>query len=145
MFLFRGRTVVSVLLPLLFAYVIHLAGEWFHRPRREGGAMHPIKAMLRWSLARIYGVEVHGLEHYRAAGERVLIIANHTSYLDALQLYAFVPDRLSFAVNTLVAKRWWVRLGLLFVEFLPNGSRQSLVGEGAHTSPARQPQGRDLS
>ena len=81
--------------------------------------MHPIKAMLRWSLARIYGVEVHGLEHYRAAGERVLIVANHTSYLDALLLYAFVPDRLSFAVNTHVAKRWWVRLGLLFVEFLP--------------------------
>ena len=30
-----------------------------------------------------------------------------------------MPDRLSFAVNTPVAKRWWVRLGLLFVEFLP--------------------------
>src|SRR3569832_2495413 len=93
MFLFRGRTVVSVLLPLLFAYVIHLAGEWFHRPRREGGAMHPIKAMLRWSLARIYGVEVHGLEHYHAAGERVLIVANHTSYLGARRRGAGGPGR----------------------------------------------------
>ena len=66
-----------------------------------------------------YRVRVVGLEHYRQAGERVLVVANHTSFLDAALLMAFMPDRLTFAVNTYVARRWWVRLGLSLVDFLP--------------------------
>lgn len=79
--------------------------------------------MLKWllrSLLRLcYHVRVTGLEHYRQAGERVLLVANHTSFLDAALLMAFMPDRLTFAVNTYVARRWWVRLGLSLVDFLP--------------------------
>lgn len=79
--------------------------------------------MLKWflrSLLRLcYRVRVTGLEHYRQAGERVLLVANHTSFLDALLLTVFLPDRLTFAVNTHIARRWWVRIGLWFVDFLP--------------------------
>jgi len=78
-----------------------------------------VQIMVRWLLTRLYGVEVKGLEHYRQAGGRVLIIANHASYLDGVLLYAFLPDKLTFAVNTQIAKAWWVRIGLAFVEFLP--------------------------
>jgi acyl-[acyl-carrier-protein]-phospholipid O-acyltransferase/long-chain-fatty-acid--[acyl-carrier-protein] ligase len=48
-----------------------------------------------------------------------LIVANHTSYLDGVLLYAFLPDKLTFAINTYIAKAWWVRIGLVFVNFLP--------------------------
>ena len=79
--------------------------------------------MLKWLLRSVlrlcYRVRVVGLEHYRQAGERVLVVANHTSFLDAALLMAFMPDRLTFAVNTYVARRWWVRLGLSLVDFLP--------------------------
>lgn len=81
--------------------------------------MNPLKTFVRWCLTRLYDIDVRGLEHYQAAGERVLVVANHTSYLDALLLYAFLPERLTFAVNTHVSKTWWVRWGLLFVDFLP--------------------------
>lgn len=78
-----------------------------------------LKGMIRILLTVLYRVRLEGIEHYRAAGPRALIVANHTSYLDAVLLAAFLPDRLTFAVNTHVARRWWVRLGLRFVDFFP--------------------------
>jgi acyl-[acyl-carrier-protein]-phospholipid O-acyltransferase/long-chain-fatty-acid--[acyl-carrier-protein] ligase len=81
--------------------------------------MDIVKAVVRWLLIRLYRVEVKGLEHYQRAGGRVLIVANHTSYLDGVLLYAFLPDKLTFAINTYIAKAWWVRIGLVFVNFLP--------------------------
>ncbi len=81
--------------------------------------MDIVKALVRWLLTRLYRVEIKGLEYYQRAGARVLIIANHTSYLDGVLLYAFLPDKLTFAVNTYIAKAWWVRIGLNFVNFLP--------------------------
>ncbi len=81
--------------------------------------MNMLKQLLRWLLTRFYDVKVQGLEHYAQAGDRVLIIANHTSFLDAALLAAFLPDRLTFAVNTYVARAWWARPFLSLVEFFP--------------------------
>ena len=77
------------------------------------------KLIVRWLLKRLYRVRVSGLEHYAAAGERVLIVANHTSFLDAALLVAFLPDKLTFAVNTHIARLWWVRPLLKLVDFFP--------------------------
>ena len=54
--------------------------------------------LLRSVLKLLYRVRVTGLEHYAQAGQRVLIVANHTSFLDAALLAAFIPDRLTDAV-----------------------------------------------
>lgn len=81
--------------------------------------MDMIKVMVRWMLTRLYRVELKGMENYRQAGARVLIVANHASYVDGVLLYAFLPDKLTFAVNTHIAKAWWVRIGLAFINFLP--------------------------
>ncbi|MDD5115217.1 MAG: 1-acyl-sn-glycerol-3-phosphate acyltransferase, partial [Methylobacter sp.] len=59
-----------------------------------------LKVVLRWLLTLIYKVEVKGLDNYKKAGERVLIIANHTSFLDPLLLGVFLPDEITFAINT---------------------------------------------
>ena len=75
--------------------------------------------LLRHVLRLAYGVRVTGLEHYAAAGRRVLIVANHTSFLDAALLAAFLPDRLTFAVNTEIAKRWWMKPLLSIVDAFP--------------------------
>lgn len=66
-------------------------------------------------LSCLYQVRVTGREHYDAAGKRVLIVANHTSYLDPLLLWAFLPDDVTFAINTQVAERWWIKPALRFV------------------------------
>jgi acyl-[acyl-carrier-protein]-phospholipid O-acyltransferase / long-chain-fatty-acid--[acyl-carrier-protein] ligase len=77
----------------------------------------------RWLLRNVlrlaYGVRVTGLEHYAAAGSRVLIVANHTSFLDAALLAVFLPDRLTFAINTEISKRWWIQPLLKIVDAFP--------------------------
>jgi acyl-[acyl-carrier-protein]-phospholipid O-acyltransferase / long-chain-fatty-acid--[acyl-carrier-protein] ligase len=81
--------------------------------------MNILKFFLRWLFTSLYHVEVKGLDYFHQAGDRVLIIANHTSYLDAVLLAIFLPDKLTFAVNTRIAKAWWVRPALSLVNFFP--------------------------
>lgn len=75
-----------------------------------------IKLLLRSVLRVLYGVRVTGLEHYRDAGNRVLIVANHTSLLDGVLLYAWLPETPTFAINTEIASRRGFRFFLKFVD-----------------------------
>jgi acyl-[acyl-carrier-protein]-phospholipid O-acyltransferase/long-chain-fatty-acid--[acyl-carrier-protein] ligase len=65
-----------------------------------------VKSFLVWLFKTLYRAEVKGLENYHKAGKRVLIVSNHTSYLDAALLAALLPDRLTFAIDTHVAQTW---------------------------------------
>lgn len=78
-----------------------------------------LKKFLHWLLTLVYRVEVHGLDNYYQAGNRVLIIANHTSFLDPLLLGVFLPDRITFAINTQISQRWWLRPFLGLSEVFP--------------------------
>lgn len=78
-----------------------------------------LKTLLRTLLTLAYRVEVKGLENYEKAGNRVLIVANHQSFLDAALMAAFLPEKPMFAVNTFVAKKWWVRPFLQLVHAFP--------------------------
>lgn len=60
-------------------------------------------------LKLLFRVEIEGLENYQQAGRRVIIVANHTSFLDAVLLSVFLPDQLTFAINTQMAERWWIK------------------------------------
>ena len=73
-----------------------------------------LKKILRSILKILYRVEVVGLENYYLAGQRVLIVANHCSFLDPPLLSAFLPDDINFAINTHIAQKWWIKpfLGL---------------------------------
>ena len=71
---------------------------------------HETLAAFARSLFRLfYRVEVKGLENYHAAGRKTLIVANHTSLLDGPLLSAFLPERAAFAIDTQMAKKWWVK------------------------------------
>lgn len=74
------------------------------------------KFLLRVLLRLLYRVEVKGLDNYHKAGPRVLIIANHTSLLDGVLLYAWLPETPVFAVNTKIAERTAFKPFLRFVE-----------------------------
>lgn len=60
-------------------------------------------------LKKFYKVEVKGLENYQKAGKRVLIIANHLSFLDALLIAVFLPEKPLFAINSYIAKKWFIK------------------------------------
>ncbi len=78
-----------------------------------------MKSFLIWAFKTFYRVEVHGMDNYRKAGNRVLIIPNHTSFLDAALLAALLPDRLSFAIDAQIAEKWWVKFFIKLVNTFP--------------------------
>ncbi|MFQ5470066.1 MAG: AMP-binding protein [Gammaproteobacteria bacterium] len=81
--------------------------------------MKLIKTILQSLLRFLYKVEVKGIDNYKQAGDRVLVIANHASFLDAILLAVFLPEKLTFAVNTQISRAWWVKPVLSLVTFFP--------------------------
>jgi len=77
------------------------------------------KALLRTILRQLYKVEVKGIENLKQVDKRTLIVANHTSFLDAVLFYAFLPVPTTFAINTTVAQSWIGRLASLFCDLFP--------------------------
>ena len=67
----------------------------------------------------LYRVEVKGLENYKRAGKRVLVIVNHVSLLDPPLLACFLPKKPSFVIDLETSQRWWVRLFLPLCKTLP--------------------------
>jgi acyl-[acyl-carrier-protein]-phospholipid O-acyltransferase/long-chain-fatty-acid--[acyl-carrier-protein] ligase len=67
------------------------------------------KCALKFIFRKLYRVEVDGLENYQKAGKRDLIIANHLSFLDALIIAIFLPEKPMFAINTYIAGKWWMK------------------------------------
>ncbi len=78
-----------------------------------------LKFLLRVLLRSLYRVEITGCEHLKTSTERTLVIANHTSLLDALLFYAFLPMPATFAINTYVARSWMGRIGARFASLFP--------------------------
>ncbi|GAB6141115.1 hypothetical protein JCM14076_18440 [Methylosoma difficile] len=78
-----------------------------------------LKKFVRWILVLVFRVSVTGMDNYHKAGQRVLIIANHISFLDPLLLWAFLPDDITFAINTHISQRWWLKPFLRFATVFP--------------------------
>jgi acyl-[acyl-carrier-protein]-phospholipid O-acyltransferase/long-chain-fatty-acid--[acyl-carrier-protein] ligase len=78
-----------------------------------------VRAIIAWLLQMFYRVEVTGLKHLREAGERVLIVANHQSFLDPALIAAYVPEDLTFAIDTFVAKNRMLKYFLSLARTIP--------------------------
>ncbi len=68
-----------------------------------------LKWVLKVVLTLLYRVRIEGIEHYHDAGNKTLIVVNHLSFLDAVLMAVYLPNKPTFAINTYIAKRWWVR------------------------------------
>lgn len=69
-----------------------------------------LRALLRFSFTTIYRTRIHGMDNYNAVrSKKLIILANHTSWVDAIMLAAFFPDKLTFALNHTMADHWMVR------------------------------------
>ena len=70
---------------------------------------HVLQRLARSLFQRLFRVELRGWEHYPHDEPRLLIVANHVSYLDGALLAAFLPDMPIFVINTHMARHWWVK------------------------------------
>ncbi len=75
-----------------------------------------LRTLFRAYFETFHGVDVRGMEHYRAAGDRLVIVANHLSLADACLIACYLPRGPTFAVNTAIAERPWVRPFLAAVD-----------------------------
>ena len=76
-----------------------------------------LKKIIRWLARRLLPVEMGG-DVKELQAERLLIIANHQSFLDGLILGLYLPLNPVFIVNTGIAKHWGFRLILSLVDHL---------------------------
>lgn len=80
---------------------------------------HIIRMIMTRVLNFVYGVKVNGLEHWKNLQGNAVLIANHTSFLDAVLLWVYIPGNLYFAIDTHVSEKWWVRPFLHLVKYFP--------------------------
>ena len=78
-----------------------------------------MRAALRWYFETLHGVEISGLEHYKTAGPRRVVVINHLSFLDGCFVACYLPGSVTFAVNTQMTQKWWARMFLAFVRIFP--------------------------
>ena len=64
-----------------------------------------IPGLFRW----LFSIELRGWQHYPHDAPRLLIVANHVSFLDGILLSAYLPDVPVFVINTRMAARWWIK------------------------------------
>jgi acyl-[acyl-carrier-protein]-phospholipid O-acyltransferase/long-chain-fatty-acid--[acyl-carrier-protein] ligase len=76
------------------------------------------RSLMRGVFTFLYKTEVRGLENFNAGG-RMLIIANHTSFLDAALIATYLPVPVTFAINTHIAQAWWMKPFLKLVDAFP--------------------------
>jgi len=86
--------------------------------------------MLRWLLkfilTKLYKIEVIGLQNYRKAEKRAVVVANHLSLLDGMLIALFLPKEPLFVINTAVANRWYVKPLKFFIDIFPLDSTNSI-------------------
>jgi acyl-[acyl-carrier-protein]-phospholipid O-acyltransferase/long-chain-fatty-acid--[acyl-carrier-protein] ligase len=70
---------------------------------------HVLQRLVRGLFRRLFRVELRGWEHYPHDEPRLLVVANHVSYLDGALLAAFLPEVPIFVINTHMARHWWVK------------------------------------
>ena len=64
-----------------------------------------LKSVLRIILSPLFHIRIHNITNFYKAGKRVLLIANHCSLLDGILVAAYMPEKITFAINTEWAKK----------------------------------------
>lgn len=70
-------------------------------------------------LNLFFRVKVDGLANLRKAGSKTLIIANHVSLLDGILIAAYLPRKITFAIDGAWGAKWYVKMFSGIVDFYP--------------------------
>ena len=77
-----------------------------------------LRGIFRAYFRLLHRLEVTGLEHVPPPGVRTVVISNHISLADGVLVAAALPGTSTFAVDTAMARKWWVRPFLAQVSVL---------------------------
>ncbi len=77
------------------------------------------RSLVQSLLRFLFHSKVSGVGNFRRAGSKVLIVSNHVSLLDGVLLAAFMPERITFAINTDWTQKWFIPIIRLLVDFYP--------------------------
>lgn len=75
------------------------------------------KQIVKTILKIFFSIQVKGVENIKNLQGKTLFVANHNSFIDALLLWAFIPEELCFTINPIVAKKWYVKPLLNLAKF----------------------------
>lgn len=70
-------------------------------------------------LDLFFRVKVEGVQNLRKAGSKVLIVANHVSLLDGVLIAAYLPRKITFAIDSGWGNKWYVKMFSGLVDFYP--------------------------
>lgn len=107
-----------------------------------------LRAVFRTYFRLLHRVTITGLENVPPLHERTVVICNHISLADGVLLAATLPGANTFAVDTTIARKWWVRPFLAQVPVLtvdptnPYAARQMVHALEAGTRLVIFPEGR---
>ena len=76
-----------------------------------------IASLLKIIAKLLFRVEIHGIENIPSEN-KLLIVANHESFLDGLLLGLFLPKKATFVIHTTVLKSWTFRQVLRLTPYL---------------------------
>ncbi|CAO5678065.1 MAG: Bifunctional protein Aas [Holosporales bacterium] len=70
--------------------------------------------IFQFIFSTFFRVDIKGIENIKKAGKRSIIIANHTSFLDGLLLFAYLPFNTAFIIYHQYSYRWfsWISKGI---------------------------------
>jgi acyl-[acyl-carrier-protein]-phospholipid O-acyltransferase/long-chain-fatty-acid--[acyl-carrier-protein] ligase len=80
---------------------------------------NPMMDFLSIAFRMLYRVELRGVENLNNAGHNPIIALNHVSFLDAALAMSLLPKDPVFAIDSEIAKKWWVRPFLHFTRAMP--------------------------
>lgn len=68
------------------------------------------RKIVRGLMFVFFRVKVYDLDNYSKAGDRVLLVINPSSLWDPLLIAAFLPEKITLAVDVRLKKKWWMRI-----------------------------------
>lgn len=80
---------------------------------------HPFRDFVSILYRAVFRMEVEGLENLEKAGDAPILALNHVSFLDAGLALTLTEKAPTFAIDTRIAKVWWVRPFLKLATALP--------------------------
>ncbi len=87
----------------------------------------PFQDFLSIFFRTVHRLEVKGLENFDKAGPNPIIALNHVSFLDAALALAILPKNPIFAIDSAIAKAWWVKPFLLLTRAIPLDPTKPMV------------------
>lgn len=104
-----GLSVTSIILIISLLNIAVAIYIYNLLPENELFPEPVLRRILKFVFDYAYKVEVKGIENFHKAGKRVVIIANHLSYIDPPLIGVYLPERISFVINRTISQEWWVK------------------------------------